>query len=188
MSATQSRTCLTDAQAAATEIVAALNPVCDRVEVAGSIRRGKPHVGDIDICVIEGGGPNLFDTNSSTIDDVLRVMAEAGRIVMQKDGPRLKSFLFDRGGSVIAVQIWITLPEEWGVRIAMVTGPAEFSHKFVTPNVHGGYLRDGLKVDQLRVHEYVNGKDVGKLLDTPTEREFFEKATTCGWIEPHARK
>lgn len=40
------------AEAVADQIVAALRPFCDRIEVAGSIRRQRPDVGDIDLVIL----------------------------------------------------------------------------------------------------------------------------------------
>ena len=47
---------LQKAKAIAEELKALLEPVCQRVEIAGSIRRQKPEVGDIELLVIPKHG------------------------------------------------------------------------------------------------------------------------------------
>ena len=43
---------LDEATAIAERVVEILRPHCDRIEVAGSVRRGKPEVGDIEVVCI----------------------------------------------------------------------------------------------------------------------------------------
>ncbi|MBM3855338.1 MAG: hypothetical protein FJ399_19655 [Verrucomicrobia bacterium] len=52
MSATPSRMPLARARALAEKIAAELTPFCDRLEIAGSIRRQRPTVGDIDLVMV----------------------------------------------------------------------------------------------------------------------------------------
>lgn len=42
----------TQALAVAEELVAALRPACERLEIAGSLRRGKAEVGDVEILFV----------------------------------------------------------------------------------------------------------------------------------------
>jgi DNA polymerase (family X) len=44
------------AERLAYQVAAALNPFCDQIEIAGSIRRRRPHVGDIDLVVLPKAG------------------------------------------------------------------------------------------------------------------------------------
>jgi len=43
---------LADARVIAESLMAALGPGCERIEIAGSIRRGRPDVGDIELVAI----------------------------------------------------------------------------------------------------------------------------------------
>jgi len=64
MSEVARRVSLAEAAADAEAFVAAVSPWCERIEVAGSVRRGKRDVGDVEYVVIpkfeEVPGPGLF--------------------------------------------------------------------------------------------------------------------------------
>jgi DNA polymerase/3'-5' exonuclease PolX len=75
---------LSRAREIAKRVLVLLRPFCERAEIAGSIRRGKPEVGDIEIVVIpkdegfEFHVPGLFDCCEFI-----------------KNGPRYKQIAFD---------------------------------------------------------------------------------------------
>jgi DNA polymerase (family X) len=50
---------LSKARPYAERIVSALEPYCEKIEIAGSIRRGRPHVADIDLAILPK--PGKFD-------------------------------------------------------------------------------------------------------------------------------
>jgi len=117
----------------AQRIVDFIAPYCTRIEMAGSIRRKCAECGDIDIvCIpITHAEPSLLEEPSliSHLDSC--PLQEIGKITA--NGPRLKKLLVRYQGMEIAVQINAVLPPaEWGVKLLIGTGPAEFSKRSVT--------------------------------------------------------
>lgn len=89
----------------ADEVVAILRPYCDRIEIAGSIRRKKPGVNDIDIVLI----PN----NQGQIAYLLQ---SQGRVAMQ--GPKLIRV----SRPDIPLDVYIATPETWATLFLIRTG------------------------------------------------------------------
>jgi len=96
-----------------------LEPHCDRIEIAGSIRREKPEVKDIEIVAI----PKPYDTG----------LFESGIATVINQWPKVKGELpckytkriLPEG---IKVDIFFARPENWGLILAIRTGSADYSH------------------------------------------------------------
>lgn len=127
---------LREAIVIAERIKAELSPHCDRIEIAGSIRRKKPIVKDIELVAI----PKPFEVGlfSSGIALVVnkweKVKGDLPCKYTQRilpDGIKLDLFFAD--------------PENWGLIFAIRTGSAEYSHKVLAAGwVKAGYQsRDG---------------------------------------------
>lgn len=145
----------------AEKIKDALAPGCQRVEIAGSIRRRKPEIGDIEIVAVPG--PDL--------DSVIADLITAGRLMRgDKNGGKFKNFLVP---AVPGLKLDLFLPtaETWGVIFTIRTGSAEFSHKLVTQRGKGGFLPDDLQVKDGRIWR-------DEALDTPEEQDVFN---LLGW-------
>lgn len=166
-----------DAMAAAGGVVDLLTPVVDRVEIAGSLRRGAPEVGDIEILAIPTAVPDLFGSlvrGPLLVDQVL-----AGRgFKFEANGPLYKRFVVP-GPCRVHCDLYLTAPEQWGVMLAIRTGPAEFSKRLVTIRQKGGLLPSYLQVKDGRV--WSTGP-----IPTPEESDFF-KLLGIAWIPPDRR-
>ena len=137
MSTPKTRWPLGHAEVVARELQQLLESACERIEVAGSIRRRKPDVGDIELlCIpkIESDRDLLGDvaTNYSLLDqrvlDLLyqcvldyRVSARGTRTF----GPLNKLLVHRPSG--IPVDIFSTSSENWGMALVVRTGPKEFN-------------------------------------------------------------
>jgi DNA polymerase/3'-5' exonuclease PolX len=99
-------------------------------------------------------------------------------------GPKYKALTYRD----VAVDLFITTAECWGVIFTIRTGPSAFSHRLVTSRsqrMQDG--RYGLLPNHLRVREgRLVGTD-GQPLDTPTEESVFQ-AIGLPWIAPEARR
>jgi DNA polymerase/3'-5' exonuclease PolX len=160
--------------------VANLAPVCERVEIAGSIRREKPEVKDIEIVCIPKFEPvnDMFGQPlrpMNMLEDYLR----GAPCVIVKNGPRYKQIQLPEG---INLDLFIVQPPaQWGVIFLIRTGSAEFSHRFVTPRKHGGLLPSHLHVKDGAIWSN------NHIIETPQERDVFDLAGVP-WIEPEERR
>ncbi len=179
-------------------LVGRLQPFCGRIEIAGSVRRQKAEVHDIEILAIpnltalpkpklEFGKPVPIE-DKTMLDKWVREMREAGNIILEKSGDRYKKFFLKKD------RIWVDLflvlpPAQWGVQFVIRTGPADFSHWIVTRRRLGGRLPNGFRVQNGAVWQgeiAEKNPDPRTILSMPEEADFF-KFLELEWIEPGNR-
>jgi DNA polymerase/3'-5' exonuclease PolX len=156
---------LPEAQKIAARVIDALATYCARIEVAGSIRRQSPQVGDIEIVCQPKTGTDLFGQPYP-----LPIPTEGlGR--HEVSGERYRKIILPEG---VQLDLFIVLPPaQWGVIFAIRTGGAEFSRRLVTSRLHGGLLPPQYVVEDGAVHSAVTNK----IVPTPEESDFF---ALCG--------
>lgn len=88
---------------AAAGIMALIEPGCERLEVAGSLRRQKAQVGDIEIVAVPVMQRDLFGevTEQSAIDTLLSTLP----VQVLKNGQKYKQFLFEYESQVHQVDL-----------------------------------------------------------------------------------
>lgn len=94
----------------ASHIIGLILYSCRRVAVAGSIRRQKADVGDIEIVAIPADSPDLFGTIQWPPEPIEDILTKAG-FVLKKNGDHYKQFDWDG----IDCDLYITTPACWGV-------------------------------------------------------------------------
>lgn len=186
MAETGKRWPLDEAETIARSLAAYLALACDRIEIAGSIRRRATTVADVELVAIPKYRVDLFgkrldeptDLDRLVVDLVERErlaprLSSAGIACM---GSRAKRLVSVRSG--IAVDLFAVLPPaQWGAIFAIRTGPAEYSERLVTLCQRRGlYCREGRLVDE-RGREHA----------TPEERDFIE-AVGAPYVEPWERR
>jgi len=172
---------LAEARRLAVHVVELLCLYCERIEVAGSIRREKIDVGDIEIVCI----PKLF-TSYNLLGEALTRRDQGsltahlilGGYQFSKNGDHFKQFSI----GPCKCDLFITTPECWGMIYTIRTGSAEFSHRLVTPRSQGGLMPSYMQAEGGRLKLRTSKK----LLDTPEERDVF-KVMGIDWIEPRMR-
>jgi len=111
------------AEAIAEELIGYLAPAVNRISIAGSIRRQKPDVGDIELLVIPK--PYYFD---KLLYDLMMKNILAMRL--NKRGSRTygpKNKLMVHLPSGLAVDIFSSTEENWGMALFVRTGPKEWN-------------------------------------------------------------
>jgi len=120
---------LEKAKKIAEELVEMLKPACERIEIAGSIRRRRTEVGDIELLVIP-----KYEETIDLLDRELgyHMLAQVfdhrrdrrGRITY---GPKNKLLLHKPSG--IGVDIFSVDEKNWGMALFIRTGPKEWNIK-----------------------------------------------------------
>lgn len=121
------------ALAAAYELKNALSPFCERIEIAGSLRRGKPEVGDIELVFIPKMDDRQIDfftsapvdTASEKITGLLNDEVISKRPNVNGDftwGERNKLAIHASG---IPVDFFSTKADNWWVSLVIRTGSKE---------------------------------------------------------------
>lgn len=159
---------------------------CERIEIAGSIRRRRENVGDIEIVAIPKfafdllGGRGYSELDGA-IDRLMDISLIGIWLAPTKTGDRYKQFkLFYKGLDLCKLDLFIVSQETWGCQFAIRTGPASFSHRLVTPRRHGGLCPAHLRFKDGRLwHNEV-------ALETPEEKDVFD-FLGLPWCEPWQR-
>jgi DNA polymerase/3'-5' exonuclease PolX len=180
----------------AERLVEELGPFCERTEIAGSIRRGKPDPHDIElVCVpkfaqwavtgqMEFGAQVPVET-FNVLDHELDKLAAAGILADRKDknerrawGERFKRAVVypPHSNRSYALDLFSVIePAQWGVIFSIRTGPADFSHALVTSRLQGGAMPPDMAAKWGGLYHG------GQLVETPEEEDFFRAIGVPCW-------
>jgi len=191
----------------ALEIMTHLVDDCARIVIAGSLRRGKSLVGDVELVAEPLFRPSPAG-EQNRLDLRLQQMLDLGMVSQRRKtngdliawgerwtvrqmagqdrpptGSRYKAMLY-KG---LPVDIFIVLPDrQWGPTLVLRTGPGEANEALVTRR--GQMTRNGVRgICPTGIH-WADGAlfQDGVQLDTPDERSVF-KAVGLPLIAPHER-
>ena len=149
------------AQKLAAELIAELTPVTTRIEVAGSIRRHRPIVKDIDLLIIPKDLPLL--------DCKLRELG------CDFGGPKIRRLVYK--GAL--VDIYIATPETWATLLLIRTGSTRHNVRLCTRAKSLGLQ---LKADGQGLLDARGNRIAGD-----TEASIFE-ALTLRYVPPEERE
>ena len=151
-----------------------LAPLCDRIEIAGSIRRGRPQVNDIDLVILPRAGD---------VDAVkTRCLRTSPQVMMNGN----VNFLFMIGHTVQvdiffarqpARELFGREPGNWGSLLVCRPGSREF-------NV---WLASQAKLIGLHWNPYSGVERNGVMLACEEEADVF-KAIGVDWVAPEQRE
>lgn len=160
---------LAEATAIAETIQAGLAPHCHRIAIAGSVRRRKAQVGDIEIVAI----PKPYDVGlfASGIAPIVNRWPKIKGELPCKYTQRL----LPQG---IKLDLFIATAANWGLILAIRTGSAEYSHLVLAR----GWSARGWKSIDGMLHN-----SAGVAVPTPNEEDVFN-AARVPWVPPERRE
>jgi DNA polymerase/3'-5' exonuclease PolX len=182
---------LPEAKAIAEALLAEIQPFCERVEVAGSIRRCKPEVKDVEIVAVplwteEPDPADLFGEQKVRVNRLFAEWSQSCGIRWIKTGtPDIVDWHVKPDGkywrgllpSGLKLDLFLTEPGNFGLQYVIRTGSADFSRELVTwardragTPAREGWLRDA----------------AGEPIPTPTELSVFH-ALGLAWVWPSER-
>lgn len=188
----------------ARQLAGALAPACERIVVAGSIRRRRQLVRDVELVAVPLTRPerasaqgSLFAGEEVEVNALWERIEEVSReheflVPIKPGSPRLEPderWPAKRVAGSRYFRLWITLarmradlfmatPETWGLVLTIRTGSADFSRALVTRWTEvsgGGHASEGLLLDA-----------AGAVVPTPDEESVF-RAVRCRWVPPEKR-
>ena len=166
------------ARKVADELAAELAPRCERIEIAGSLRRGKAEVGDIEILYIPKIGQvrmpgELFPQTGSLTDELLnqwlaqRVLAKRPTINGNAAWWGVQNKFAVHVASGIPVDLFATTAERWFGSLVIRTGSKEMN-----TTLANSALRRGM---QLHSYGVLENARTGEQIIPQSEREVFER-------------
>jgi DNA polymerase/3'-5' exonuclease PolX len=175
-----------DAANLAVAVKKRLESACERIEVAGSVRRRAPYCKDVEIVfipkfIMAGQTSFLGDGQLvSAVEQRVRQLVRSGfwrfDHEIKRNGPKYKRM---KVGSHV-VELFSATPDNWGYIYTIRTGPASFNKKLVTPKSKGGYKPGDIKLKDGVVSR------LGGELSIPDEKTLFE-LWGLPWKEPEDR-
>lgn len=163
-----------DALEIANHIVDAISPYCERVEIAGSLRRKRPMVGDIEIVALPLLSADLFGEPLPDAPTPLDRFLEQKRVRFVKNGARYKQFQYGK------FTVDLFLPESaahWGAVYFIRTGSHDFNMWVMTQQ----QKRAGVQFKDGRLYDWQM-----RPLVTPEETDVFE-ALGMAFVPPEDR-
>jgi len=182
---------LAEARKVAEQWVERLAPFCQRIAIAGSVRREKPEVGDVEILfapTMAQGPADLFGhvSSYSRADDALDRMLAGNTLAKRPSaigvftwGPENKLGVDVASG--IPIDLFSTSLAGWGRSLVIRTGPKDFNIRLITLASRRA----------IKVHAYgdpaMEKIPGGQPVACDSEKQFL---ALCGvpWAEPKDRK
>lgn len=186
---------LAAAEAVAVALLDLLEPACERIEIAGSIRRRKPVVGDLELVAIPRLRPepagDLWGTEVRERDllaERVAALLAGGELsaravtIRRADGSTEQGRRMGRAYLALVyrglpVDLFIVHPPaEWGVIFALRTGPGDWNIRLVSE-----VRRHGRRVAGGRILSAAGP------ITCPEEADFF-RAIGQPWLDPSERR
>ncbi len=163
---------LADAQDLAEELFVDLAPYCHRLEIAGSVRRGRADVHDIELVALPRE-PGLLQPGLPYVLDMKLQADRISHVKPKRWGERYRAFMFK---DVQIDLFMVRLPASWGIIYTVRTGPAAHSQALATRALGLG----------MRVKDGQLWRD-GQPVPTPEEEHFY-MALGMEWVRPEDRR
>jgi DNA polymerase/3'-5' exonuclease PolX len=157
-----------DILAIAENVKAQLSPHCERIEIAGSIRRKKPEPNDIEIVAIpKPYDVGLFESGVATV--LNQWQANKGELPC-----KYTQRILPEG---VKLDFFTATPDNWGLIFAIRTGSADFSHNVLAC----GWVKAGYNSINGHLHNSIK-----HMIPVREEIDLFNKIGVK-YIEPENR-
>jgi len=173
---------LSSAQSIAERIAAELQPYCSRLEIAGSIRRRRPEVGDIDLVCLPKSGPDLTAMLERCAVNATPLKKGDQYVVFTlRNGFQLDLWIAHDGGFGENPGLFETelkrVPANWGMLLLARTGSA----------MHNVFLAQAAKRQGLHFNPHKGILRGAQVIASSTEEEIFA-ALSLPFIRPEDRE
>ncbi|HEX4829782.1 MAG TPA: DNA polymerase/3'-5' exonuclease PolX [Trebonia sp.] len=178
---THDRVLLNVAMDTATSMVAALSPLAERVEYAGSLRRMRETIGDVDILTTASG--------EGAAAAIMAAVRERAPDAIVGSGPTKTSIRVDGG---LQVDVRVVPPDSYGAALQYFTGSQ--AHNVAVRQIA---VRAGLKLSEYGLFRVADGDRAGaagrgadsgqELIASATEEEVYA-ALGLQWVPPTLRE
>lgn len=149
---------LSEAKSIAQKYLELFRPHCLRIAVAGSVRREKPEVGDLEIiCIPETYHLELF-------------LRKQESFIFKKRGPKYQQIYLPLEG--INLDLFICDYSTFGCNMVIGTGSADYSKKFMIEIRRRGFFCKNARLYKMRFPD----DEEGELVPTPDEASVFKAA------------
>ena len=172
MSTTTNRLPLAEAEHIAVGVMQQLEPHCEVISLAGSIRRGRPAIGDIEIVCV----PKPYDA-SPLFSSGLATVVNQWEKVRGELPCRYTQRILPEG---IKLDLFMVEADGYGLQLAIRTGSADWCRTVLAPAwVRAGYRSEGGLLRGAHVPGYV--------VPVRTEPELF-RLIGLPWVHPRDRE
>jgi DNA polymerase/3'-5' exonuclease PolX len=164
----------------AADVVSVIAPYCERCEVAGSIRRRVPTVGDIEVVAIPTMAAMVHDLFGVGIppaeytDAFSRAVVSLGAVL--KGDPVKGKYVKISLECHVSVDLFLARPDNWGLIFGIRTGSADFVRQVLAL----GWVENGYHSIDGMLHRS------GVPLPVRSEEELFE-LSGVPWVPPEKR-
>jgi DNA polymerase/3'-5' exonuclease PolX len=170
MSTTATRVPLAEADAIAAEVVTLLKPHCTRLEVAGSVRRRRPTIGDLELVCI----PKPYEASPLFASGLALVVNQWEKVRGELPCRYTQRIL----PSGMKLDLFMVDPDGFGLQVAIRTGSADWSRRILA----SAWVRAGFRSEAGLLRDQWGG-----IHPVQTERALFD-LIGLNWVEPTARE
>lgn len=173
---------LAEAQERVSAMITDLAPYCERVEPAGSVRRQKSMVGDLELVAIPRHATSGGLFNDQDVNLLWEYLQENPRYTWLKGNNADGKYFQLATADGWQLDLFTAEPDNYGWILLMRTGSADFSHSILARHKRlQGIGKDNQgSIDGRLVH-----RD-GSKLETPEEDDVF-KAVHLSYMDPRTR-
>jgi len=167
----------------ATNVEGQLAQHCERIQIAGSIRRGCSRVGDIEIvCIPKCNQVDFFGEEDSPCAGFMNFVESLKKVKGSPYGKYTQRLLpkihDDNKSLLVKLDLFIASKKNWGYVLAIRTGSDQFSHHVLAK----GWAKKGYK----GMGDHIENKQTDEKVYFAEEKDLF-KFINIGWVEPKDR-